>query len=134
MRRPTPCGSIGDAANTGSPATPSAKYRHWLVMPRREPSAMAPSRTIIGWNVNGTGVNGSGTLICAAAAVSAATNATAPARSATRNPSDSARVVTTASKVVGGIDTGSYTYAFRTDNRRRSEEHTSELQSHSFIG
>ena len=39
-------------------------------MPRREPSAAPPSSTTIGCSVNGTGVNGSGMLTCAAAAVS----------------------------------------------------------------
>ena len=53
---------------------PAARYRTWLARPSRDPSAMPPSSTTIGWNVNGTDVNGSGTLICAAAAVSAATN------------------------------------------------------------
>ena len=43
-------------------------------MPSRGPSAAAPSSTTIGWNVNGTGVNGSGMLICAAMAVSTVTN------------------------------------------------------------
>ena len=38
-------------------------------MPSREPSAAPPSSTTIGCSVNGTGVNGSGTLTCAAAAV-----------------------------------------------------------------
>src|SRR6476659_8757548 len=46
-------------------------------MPSRDPSAAPPSRTTIGCSVNGTGVNGSGTLICAAAAVTAVTNSTA---------------------------------------------------------
>jgi hypothetical protein len=36
----------------------------------------------MGWNVNGTGVNGSGMLICAAIAVSTVMKTTAPARSA----------------------------------------------------
>ena len=51
---------------------------------RAEPRAEreAASSTTIGWNVNGTCVNGSGTLICAAAAVSAAKNSTATARAA----------------------------------------------------
>ena len=38
-------------------------------MPRREPSAAPPSSTTIGCRVNGTGVNGSGTLTCAATIV-----------------------------------------------------------------
>jgi hypothetical protein len=42
--------------------------------------------------VNGTGVNGSGMLTCAAIAVSTATNATAPICSAIRNRA-SARVM-----------------------------------------
>ena len=49
-------------------------------MPSREPSAAPPSSTTIGCSVNGTGVNGSGMLICAAAAVSAVTNSTAATR------------------------------------------------------
>ena len=53
---------------------PSARYSIWLAMPSREPSAAAPTSTTIGWNVNGTGVNGSGTLTCAATAVSTVTN------------------------------------------------------------
>jgi hypothetical protein len=79
-RRAAPCGNPGEAAKTGRPAIPSARYSTWLVLPSREPSTAAPSSTIIGWNVNGTGVNGSGMLICAAMAVSTVTNATAPAR------------------------------------------------------
>lgn len=62
-------------------------------MPSREPRTAAPSSTTIGWKVNGTGVNGSGMLICAAIAVSTVTNATAPARSAIRSPRESARVM-----------------------------------------
>jgi hypothetical protein len=46
-------------------------------MPNREPSAAPPSSTTIGWSVSGTGVNGSGTLTWAAAAVSALTKSTA---------------------------------------------------------
>ena len=46
-------------------------------MPSRGPSTAPPSSTIIGWSVKGTGVNGSGTLICEAAAVSADTNSVA---------------------------------------------------------
>jgi hypothetical protein len=60
-------------------------------MPSREPSSAPPSSTTIGWNVKGTGVNGSGRLICAAITVSTVTNATAPARSAIRSARDSAR-------------------------------------------
>ena len=56
----------------------------WLVMPSREPSAAPPSSTTIGCSVNGTGVNGSGMLTCAAAAVSAVTNSTAATRTGDR--------------------------------------------------
>ena len=42
-----------------------------------------------------------------AVAVSAVTNATAPARSAISSPRESASLVITASKVVGGIESGS---------------------------
>src|SRR5438067_4278494 len=100
--RRTPCGSIGDAANTGSPAIPNMRYRIWLAEPRRDPSAAAPTSTTIGWNVNGTGVNGSGMLICAAIAVSTATNTTAPVCSAAGTRT-STRVVN-ASKNVGYMD------------------------------
>lgn len=61
---------------------PSARYSAWLAAPSRAPSAAAPTSTTIGWNVNGTGVNGSGMLICAAIAVSTVMKTTAPARSA----------------------------------------------------
>ena len=53
---------------------PSEQIEHLARMPSRAPSAAPPSSTTIGWNVNGTGVNGSGMLICAAAAVSTVTN------------------------------------------------------------
>ena len=49
---------------------PASRYSTWLAMPRREPSAAPPSSTTIGCSVNGTGVNGSGMLTCAATAVS----------------------------------------------------------------
>ena len=52
----------------------------------------------MGWNVNGTGVNGSGTLTCAAMAVSTVTNRTAPTCSAIRYR-ESVRIVSVASKV-----------------------------------
>jgi hypothetical protein len=68
-------------------------------MPSREPSSAPPSSTTIGWNVNGTGVNGSGMLTCAAIAVSTVTNATAPARSAIWSMRESARAVTSLSRV-----------------------------------
>ena len=55
---------------------PASRYSTWLVMPRREPSAAPPSSTTIGCSVNGTGVNGSGTLTWAAAAVSTVTKKT----------------------------------------------------------
>ena len=58
-------------------------------MPRRDPSTAAPTSTTIGWNVNGTGVNGSGMVICAAITVSTVTNATAPACSAVRSARES---------------------------------------------
>ena len=74
-RRSAPCGSTGDAAKTGRPAIPASRYSTWLAIPSRAPSAAPPSSTTIGCSVNGTGVNGSGTLICAAAAVSAAITA-----------------------------------------------------------
>ena len=55
--------------------------------------------TTIGCNVSGTGVNGSGMLICAAAAVSTIMNATAPARSANLSARVSSRVTTRVSRV-----------------------------------
>jgi hypothetical protein len=68
-------------------------------MPRREPSTAAPTSTTIGCSVSGTGVNGSGTLICAATHVSTIMNATAPARSASL--SVRASPVTTVVRSVG---------------------------------
>ena len=68
---------------------PRARYRIWLLMPSREPSAAPPSRTTIGCSVNGTGVNGSGMLTCAATIVRTVTNSTAAARKAAES---SARV------------------------------------------
>jgi hypothetical protein len=65
---------MGDAANTGKPATPSSRYSTWLAAARRGPSAADPTSTIIGCSVNGTGVNGRWTLSCAAAAVNAVRN------------------------------------------------------------
>ncbi len=62
-------------------------------MPSRAPSAAAPTSTTIAWNVSGTGVNGSGTLICADVAVSTVTNATAAVRSAMRCARESACTV-----------------------------------------
>ena len=79
-RRAMPCGRIGEAAKTGRPAIPAARYSTWLYMPSREPSAAPPRSTIIGWSVNGTGVNGSGMLTCAATAVRTVTNRTAQTR------------------------------------------------------
>ena len=73
-RRPSPGGRIGEAANTGSPAMPAARYSTWLSIPSRDPSAAPPSSTTIGWSVKGTGVNGSGMLTCAAIAVRTVTN------------------------------------------------------------
>src|ERR1700730_1437030 len=67
-------------------------------MPRRGPSAAAPSSTTIGWEVNGTGVNGSGMLTWAAVAVRIVTKRTAPICSATRKRA-SARAVTVSSNV-----------------------------------
>src|SRR3954462_15588521 len=61
-----PCANAGDAGNSGNPIKPSARYSIWLAMPRRAPSAAAPTSTTIGWNVNGTGVNGSRIAICGA--------------------------------------------------------------------
>jgi hypothetical protein len=49
--------------------------------------------------VNGTGVNGSGMLICAAIVVSTVTNATAAARSASRSARESVRRVAKVSNV-----------------------------------
>ena len=51
-----------------------------LSMPSLDPSAAPPRSTTIGWRVKGTGVNGSGMLTCAAAAVNAVINTTAAAR------------------------------------------------------
>ena len=58
----------------------------------RARATRAPSSTITGWNVNGTGVNGSGTLSCDAAAVSTRDedDAPAPPGSATPVPRSSA--------------------------------------------
>src|SRR6185295_9029054 len=67
-------------------------------MPRREPSAAAPTSTTIGWNVKGTGVNGSGIAICAASAVSAVTATTAPVCSTARTRA-SARLVSASTNV-----------------------------------
>src|SRR5262245_58735487 len=78
--RAAPGGSVADAENTGKPAMPASKYVTWAAAPRREPSAAAPRSTTIGVSVKGTAVNGSGTEICAAAAVSATTRATASVR------------------------------------------------------
>jgi hypothetical protein len=69
-------------------------------MPRRAPRTAPPTSTTIGCIVKGTGVNGSGTLICAAIAVSTIMNATAPARSA--NPS--ARVLSRVATRVRNVD------------------------------
>ncbi len=77
---------------------PSARYRIWLAVPSRDPSAAAPTSTTIGWNVNGTGVNGSGRLICAAIAVRTVTKTTAPICSAVRYGA-SERAVIVSSKV-----------------------------------
>ena len=44
----------------------------------------------MGWNVKGTGVNGNGTLICEAAAVSAVTNNTDATRMLVEAKADSA--------------------------------------------
>src|SRR5688572_21476344 len=49
---------------------PAVRYSTWLANPSREPSTRPPTSTTIGWKVNGTCVNGSGKLICAADAVS----------------------------------------------------------------
>ncbi len=70
---------------------PAARYRIWLAHPSRDPSARPPSSTTIGWNVKGTDVNGRGTLNCAAAAVSAATNTTDANEIARASDADSAR-------------------------------------------
>src|SRR6266508_4232168 len=55
--------------------------------------------TSIGWNVNGTGVNGNGTLTCAAIAVRMVTKSTAAACWATRSDRDGAPRVSVASRV-----------------------------------
>ena len=65
-------------------------------MPRRAPSAAPPSSTTIGCRVKGTGVNGSGTLTWAAAAVRTVTKRTAAIRIATVK---SAPLVSVPSKV-----------------------------------
>ena len=62
--------------------------------PRREPSAAAPISTIIGWMVKGTGVNGSGKLSCAAAAVSTVTKTTDSACTPVQVFMDAARMLT----------------------------------------
>ena len=49
--------------------------------------------TIIGWMVNGTGVNGSGKLSWAAAAVSTATNSTDSTRTPVHRLADAARML-----------------------------------------
>ena len=59
---------------------PAARYSSDAIIPSRDPSAAPPMSTTISCMVSGTGVNGSGTLICAAAAVAAAIRATAPTR------------------------------------------------------
>jgi len=69
------------------------------VAPSLAPSAAAETSTTIGWNVKGTGVNGSGMLICAAMAVRTVANATAPARSAARRARASPRAATVESRV-----------------------------------
>src|SRR4029450_11986031 len=94
-RRSAPCGRTGDAAKTGNPAMPSARYNTWLAIPRRAPSAAPPSSTTIGVSVNGTGVNGSGTLICAATAVNAVTNSTAATLIARSRVEPATRVLST---------------------------------------
>ena len=60
-------------------------------MPSRAPSGAAPTSTTIGWNVKGTGVNGSGMLICAATAVKFVTKSTAPICSPNRSARASSR-------------------------------------------
>src|SRR5713101_5284202 len=74
-KRATPMsGTVG--VNTGSPAAPIAKYRIMLSAPSGAPS----SSTASGWSVIGTGVPGSGTETCAAAATTSAPTITAAAR------------------------------------------------------
>jgi hypothetical protein len=89
-----PCGRNGEAANTGSPAIPSSKYKIWLAAPNRDPSAAAPTRTIIGCSVNGTGVNGRCTLTCAAAAVNAVRNSIDAIRMLVQAADDAAPTLT----------------------------------------
>ena len=106
--RQAPGGSVADAANTGRPATPAARYSAWLAAPSRGPSTRPLSSTTVGWNVNGTCVKGSGTLICAAAAVRAAKNSTATARAVGEAPaSPRAAIVSTSVAdriaIIGGI-------------------------------
>src|SRR5262247_795249 len=91
--RSGPGGNVADAANTGRPARPAARYRIWLADPRREPSASPPIRTTIGCSVSGTSVNGSGTLICAAAAVSAVKNSSDAIGTTYETPATSWRAV-----------------------------------------
>ena len=65
----------------------------------------------MGCSVNGTGVNGSGTLTCAAMAVSTVMNSTAAIRSATSNAREGVRMAmasssVTASDAEDAADTG----------------------------
>ena len=70
-------------------------------MPSSGPSTAPASSTTIGWNVNGTGVNGSGTLICAAAAVSTIMNSVAASLSGVEIASDTPTETSTASTKTG---------------------------------
>ena len=90
----------GESATRRTPAARRGRSRgrgSGCVMPRRAPSAAPPSSTTIGCSVNGTGVNGSGMLTCAATIVRTVTNSTAATRIAVEK---SARVATTSSSVV----------------------------------
>ena len=76
-RRSAPGGSDGDGEKAGNPAAPASRYSACARNPSRDPSTAPTSSTAIGVKVNGTDVNGSGTLNCAAAAVIATPSATA---------------------------------------------------------
>src|SRR5688572_3017017 len=107
---------------------PAMRYSTWLVNPRREPSTSPPSRTTIGWNVNGTCVKGKGTLTCAAAAVRTVMNSIEATRIPRAAAWSSTRVARTFNRVAEWTDMPEL-YALPADNQhvlegeRRAVDH-----------